>query len=189
MNGHVAIDTDDVMRQVGESIRRLRRQRGFTLQMLAERTGLTPSMLSMVERGRTSPSIGTLVAIASALRLTMSALFELTDVEEPVNRHGDQAVFETAAGVVRRVLQIDKSQGLEFVVNEYEPGTSNSSTEIHHEGTEYGVLIEGELTVELNGEVYELRPNDAITYASQTPHRITNTGRQRARAVWVKLDR
>ncbi|MGH8927281.1 MAG: helix-turn-helix domain-containing protein, partial [Acidimicrobiia bacterium] len=56
---------------IGARIRELRMQRGLTLQGISELTGLSPSLLSLVERGKTSPSIGTLVAVAYALEVHM----------------------------------------------------------------------------------------------------------------------
>ncbi|MDZ7677754.1 MAG: cupin domain-containing protein [Acidimicrobiales bacterium] len=188
----IELDTDETVVAVGSRIRKLRSERQLTLQMLSAKTGLSASMLSMVERGRTSPSIGTLVAIASALRVHMSALFDIDDEEqpvEPVHRLDEQPRFETAAGVLRRVAQNDNVRGVELVVNEYLPGTASAAVPVHHSGLEYGIVLEGELTVELEDKTYRLAPGDSIAYDSTTPHRLLNTGSSRASAVWVNLDR
>src|SRR5262245_40170315 len=178
-----------MLRAIGTKIRRVRHERGLTLDTVAGRTGLTAAMVSMVELGRVAPSFGTLVAIASALDLHMSDLFELPPkvVPEPVVRLGEQPTFETAVGVLRRLVQVDDIRGVEFVINEYKPGTANSSTPVRHGGHEYGLLLSGRLSIELDGETYDLKPGDSITYSSTTPHRISNIGRAVARAVWVKL--
>src|SRR5918992_904002 len=70
------VDADATVVRIGTRIRTLRSERNLTLQSLAESTGLSSSMLSLVERGKTSPSIGTLVAISSALGVHMSDLFD-----------------------------------------------------------------------------------------------------------------
>jgi len=186
----IEIDTDEMLRLVGAKIRRVRQERQLTLEVVANRTGLTGAMVSMVELGRVAPSIGTLVAIASALDIHMSDLFDIPagDVGEPVTTQNKQPTFETAEGVLRRLVQVDGSRGLEFAINEYRQGTSNAATAVRHRGREYGLLLEGRLTVELGDSSHDLRPGDSITYSSMTPHRIINTGRGIARAVWVKLD-
>ena len=146
-------------------------------------------MVSMVERGRTSPSIGTLVAIASALGVHMADLFEL-DVDGPrdvVQRAAEQQVVETANGVLRRLAQVDPRRGLELVVNEYAPGTASAVQVTHHGGHEYGYVLEGVLTVELQNAAHHLEPGDSIAFESTRPHRIINGGSGRARAVWVNL--
>jgi transcriptional regulator with XRE-family HTH domain len=73
------IETADALAAIGNRIRDLRGQKGLTLQALSEQTGLSPSMLSLVERGQTSPSIGTLVVISSALGVHMSDLLAVED--------------------------------------------------------------------------------------------------------------
>lgn len=146
-------------------------------------------MVSMVERGRTSPSIGTLVAIASALGVHMSELFEL-EVDGPrdaVQRADEQQVVEATGGVLRRLVQVDPRRGLELVVNEYAPGTASAVQVTHHTGYEYGYVLEGVLTVELQNTSHRIEQGDSIAFESTRPHRIVNMGTVRARAVWVNL--
>lgn len=190
-NHRIALYTEETIRALGASVRRVRLRQKMTLQALSSRTGLSASMLSMVERGRTSPSIGSLISIASALGLHMSELFEPNAIEEPlgtVHRLGDQPKFETAAGVVRRLACSDTTRGVELAVNHYEPGTASSAAPVQHGGVEFGVVVEGSLTIELDGRTHNLRRGDSILYDSATPHRIVNPRKSRARAVWVILD-
>lgn len=185
------VDAEATVVRIGNRIRALRSERSLTLQSLAEGTGLSSSMLSLVERGKTSPSIGTLVAISSALGVHMSDLFDNRQdrVEEPVTRLEDQTVYVTAQGVKRRIAKTDAERGTELVVNEYEPGTGSGAQLVHHSGFEYGLVLEGKLEVEVDGEHYELKPGDSISYDSQLPHRISNNGRKHVTAVWINLDR
>jgi transcriptional regulator with XRE-family HTH domain len=184
-----ADDADDTLSLLGAKLRALRNKRGFTLQALASETGLSASMLSMVERGRASPSIGSLVVLAAALGVHMSSLFEGNDDAEPVNRLADQPVVETPEGVTRRLAIDDNEQNIEVVVNEYPPGTASASRPLHHPGLEYGVVLEGVLTIEFDDASYHLRHGDAIGYSSEVPHRIRNGGGSRARALWINVGR
>lgn len=176
---------------IGTRIRQMRSDRGFTLQALADKTGLSASLLSLVERGKTSPSIGTLVAVAHALGVHMADLVPgpPTGEEIPVLRVHEQPVYSTPEGVNRRILCDDRVRGLEVALNEYTSGGRSADSLLHHDGYEYGVVIEGALTVDVDGEAYELKPGDSIAYNSSRPHRIANHGRKQARAVWVNLDR
>src|SRR3954469_23231674 len=92
---------------IGLRIKEIRLARGMTLQSVSDVSGLSPSMLSLVERGRASPSIGSLVVIASALGVTMSDLVahEPTPEERLVVRSADAKAVETAQHVIRRVLR------------------------------------------------------------------------------------
>jgi transcriptional regulator with XRE-family HTH domain len=181
---------DETVRELGAQIRRLRNRRKMTLGALADETGLSVSMLSMLERGAATPSIGTLVAVSSALGTHMSDLFDSASTADrsPVRRLADQIEVETAEGVLRRLVHNDPLSGLELVVNEYEPGTSSGEGLTHHAGTEFGVVLTGTLTVELEDGRHVLKPGDGITYSSMRPHRISNAGRTKARAIWVNID-
>ncbi|QLQ10883.1 MAG: helix-turn-helix transcriptional regulator [Nocardioidaceae bacterium] len=179
----------ETMRRVGAQIRRVRKRRNRTLQQLSAETGMSVSMLSMLERGVAAPSIGTLVSVSAALGMHMSDLFDTPGSgRSPVRRLADQVEVNTAEGVVRRLVHNDPNHGLEMVVNEYEPGTSSSSAPTHHVGTELGILISGTLAIELDGVEHILKPGDGITYRSSTPHRFENRGKTKARAVWINLD-
>jgi transcriptional regulator with XRE-family HTH domain len=69
----------------------------------------------------------------------------------------------------------------------YAPGATSGVHMSHHVGREFGLILEGELIVELGFETYTLGPGDSIIFDSTTPHRLTNQGTQRMRALWVVL--
>ena len=163
----------------------------MTLNEVAEHTGLSVSLLSMVERGVAGASIGTLVAVASALRVQMYDLFDNREEEQPsspITRREDQTEVETGEGVVRRVAHHSSEHGVEMAINEYAPGTASGEEPVRHAGREYGVVIAGTLNIELDGIDYRLEAGDAISYVSSTPHRISNVSELKARAVWVNLE-
>lgn len=182
-------DTAQTIAALGGRIRELRMLRGLTLQQLSERTGLSPSMISLAERGQTSPSIGTLVALSFALNVSIQELFANDESdEEVVSRVEEQRVLALEPRVSRRIAKSDRTNRVEISVNEYQAGGAVEKQPATHAGREYGLVIEGELTVEVSGTTYELKPGDAISYASSEPHRLYNTGRKKAVAVWVNID-
>jgi quercetin dioxygenase-like cupin family protein len=146
-------------------------------------------MLSLLERGKTGPSIGTLVVVCSVLGAEMIDLLGPAEPVEraPVSRFASRPVFSTPDGARRRILKSDKLHGVEIAINEYSPGTSSAMSPLTHEGYEFGIALEGELEVTLNGEVHRLTEGDLISYHSTEPHRIANAGTQLARALWVNL--
>src|ERR1700742_2951225 len=92
---------------IGLRIKEIRLARGMTLQSVSDVSGLSPSMLSLVERGRASPSIGSLGVVARALggpELDLVAN-EPTPEERLVVRSSDAKAVETAQHVIRRVLR------------------------------------------------------------------------------------
>jgi transcriptional regulator with XRE-family HTH domain len=183
--------TANALTAIGIRIREIRLARNMTLQALADATGLSPSMLSLVERGRASPSIGSLIVISNALRITMSDIIvsEPPQDERLVVRAGDQRVVETAEHVIRRVLREDRNRGISIAVNEYQPRTGSAENPITHNGFEYGYVLEGTLTVEVDGTSYTLEKGDLISYSSRRPHRLWNHGKSKVRTLWFNIDR
>ncbi len=176
---------------IGIRIKEIRLTRGMTLQTLSDASSLSPSMLSLVERGRASPSIGSLVVIASALGVTMSDLVSRDPApeEELVVRASEPKGIETAQHVIRRVLREDRTRGLSVAVNEYAPNTGNADQPVTHDGFEYGYILEGQLTVTVEEMSYILQLGDLISYSSRRPHRIWNYSGSRVRTLWLNLSR
>jgi transcriptional regulator with XRE-family HTH domain len=186
----LARSVSSTLRQVGARIRLARTRRGMTLIAVGRATGLTPSMLSMVERGVATPSIGALVAICDALKIPMAGLFGPAPAApdgSPVVRGRQQPVISTGRGAQRRLILRDAAERLELAENTYLPGAASADAPIHHQGRECGVVLAGRLQVEVNGRTYTLRRGDAIAFDSSLPHRFTNTGREVARTLWVNV--
>jgi len=159
--------------RLGERVLANRKQRGLTLREVSERTGVSIAMLSMLERGRSNPSIGTLHALADAFGVRMSELLhsvEPPDLHSIIRRAENQEVIRTAVGVERRVMMDDPERGYELAENRYEPGTSSSRAPLHHQGFEFGFVLEGQLEVTVGDRVHVHAPatRSASTRASHT---------------------
>ena len=186
----VHVEMASVLSSIGTSVRRLRTAKGLTLQTLSDRADLSVSMLSLIERGKASPSIGTLVVLASVLGVEMTDLLGNGSGDRGdnlVSRAKSQKVIETADGVTRRIVRTDPAHDLEIAINEYSPATANSPRPVTHAGFEYGLVLQGQLQITVDGTKHVLSPGDLISYPSTHPHRIANVGSKRARAVWVNL--
>jgi transcriptional regulator with XRE-family HTH domain len=181
--------SSSVVAAIGSRLRALRQKHEMTLQQLADITDLSPSMLSLVERGLAAPSIQSLIVIANALNVTMSDLIvtEAPDEERIVIRASDQPFVKTAQNVIRRVLREDRSRGISMAINEYEPKTGSSLKRGAHSGFEYGFVLEGALTIELENVTYQLKAGDLIAFESKRPHRFWNNGSKRVRTLWINL--
>lgn len=178
------------IRAIGRRIRDMRKARAMTLQQLAEASGISSSMLSLVERGLASPSIGSLIVVGEALGKNMSDLLAADDHSDDLVVRGTEVeAIVTDNEVVRWVLKEDRNHGISIAINEYAPGTASNDTALAHEGFEYGLLLKGQLTVEVDGVSHVLKEGDLISYASRRPHRIWNSGKQTARTVWFNTDR
>jgi transcriptional regulator with XRE-family HTH domain len=179
-------DAGFATRELGLEIRRVRSQRGLTLSDVAAATGLSVSMLSMLERGKTGVSVGTVVAIASALGVAVSELFRakpsVTTAMIPV---AQQSEITIGSGVVRRLITQDRDRGIEMTMLQLPPGAHTGTDPIRHEGHEYLTVLEGSVTVEVEELTYEMSAGDALELDAQNLHRFANTSSALARMILV----
>jgi transcriptional regulator with XRE-family HTH domain len=200
------------MDNAGSRIRAARRARGMSLRAFAEKVGVSASMLSLLENGRSRSSVRTLYAVVEALDMSMDDLFSDQDpvsVEgSPVPRSPDSppdpgAAFseltvvrastrrriEMDTGVIWEQLGRNSGDGLEFMLVTYRPGAKSSDSGHYqrHSGLECAHIMEGELTCRVAFEEVTLRAGDSITFDASRPHLLENLGTEDVRAVWFVL--
>jgi transcriptional regulator with XRE-family HTH domain len=199
---------------VGARIRQARQERGVSLRALAREVGVSASLVSQIETGKSQPSVSTLYAITTALGISVESLFETGEpavaaagpslphalaafAADPVRRigplitPGDREVLELDSGVVWERLGHVPGTDVDFLLVTYRPGGSSSTSGglMRHAGTEYGYLLSGELVLTLGFDETTLRPGDALSFESTTPHRYRNDGTEPAVGVWFVADR
>jgi len=172
---------------VGERLRAIRGLRRATLRTIADRAGVSESFLSQVERGKASASIASLRRIAGALGVSVSDLFEPSGPPQPrvLRRDARPAL---AFGILGRKLLLTPRplHHLEVFVGELDAGGSTGvEPYAHGDSEELFVVLSGNVQLELGGELHELESGDSIDYRSSTPHRIANTGDDRAEVMWI----
>jgi transcriptional regulator with XRE-family HTH domain len=185
VSGAMKIDSEGL----GKRFRDLRRQKRLTLARMAKMTRRSISLLSQIETGKVNPSFSSMQSIADALDVPLSQLI-LQDESAVENGHGlmksrDRKVLTTRGRVEHQLLSRSLSPSFEFVINVLPPGSSTGKDLYAHEGLECGLLLEGELEVQVGEKKYSLKPGDSITLNSSTPHRLANCGTKKATAVWV----
>jgi transcriptional regulator with XRE-family HTH domain len=189
-NGSVAVDTKEVLTVIGSKVRSLREAQGLTLEELANKTQLSKSMLSLIERGKSAPSIGTLVAISSVFGVQLPELLgKPTRDQDVVTRLADQTEVTGDHGMIHRTVTNDQIHGIEIAFNQYKRGASNSAKPITHDGFEFGLVIDGVLEVAIEDQKHTVSAGDLIRYSSHKPHRITSKGPKGAQAFWITLRR
>jgi len=105
----------------------------------------------------------------------------------PVVPASSRPMIELKGGVTWARLTALAEKGAEFLEITYAPGAMSGASLSHHEGREFGLILEGELLIELGFESYALRKGDSIIFESTVPHRLINRSDQPMRAVWVVL--
>jgi transcriptional regulator with XRE-family HTH domain len=193
----------------GENIRIAREAAGISVRELARRVNVSASHVSQVERGLASFSVPALYNVVSELGISMDSLFEdpqspkanqsfeleqqAADGEVPLEdagivlRQKDRPVLELTKGPTWERLTTRPEQGSEFIEVYYKPagGSSNPPSDlVRHKGREFGLVIEGELSVQVGMGFTILKPGDSIAFNCSLPHRFWNATEEPVRAVW-----
>lgn len=161
---------------VGKQIRVLREQRGLSQQTLAEASGVSRNTLSLIERGRTSPTVSTLKSLASALSVDISAFFQPFDEASIVFTKGDQRPhLKLDHGVLNDLGLGMFDQLVTPLLLKLDPG-ARSGPELAHDGQDFIFCLSGEILYSVNGKAYMLEPGDSLLFDGQLPHRFSNIG-------------
>ena len=169
-------DGHDLEKYIGQEIRKHRRRANMTLLELAQRAGLSQGMMSKIENGQTSPSLGTLSALADALSIPLSALFTPLDVSRDVSyvpagdgleidRRGTRAghVYTLLGHGVRGPVTVEP-----YLITLRED--SENFGEFQHEGVEFIYMLEGEVVYRHGSRSFRLRPGDSLFFDAIAPH-------------------
>lgn len=172
--------------QIGDKVRQARKARGFTLEQVARRVGVTQGAISQIELGRTNPSVATLKALADSLGITVGDLFNSNRAPRSlVVRPHERRVLASGDGIGYQLLTPDTTGRVEFILSEYEPGATTGDLRYSHPGEECGLVLQGRLEIQIGDEVYALKAGDSIRFDCSVPHRLTNIGRTVLRCVWA----
>lgn len=174
---------------VGERIKRLRTKGKYSLRDLAERAGVSAAMISEIERGKKSPTILTLTAIANALAVPTSYLFERDVAISGINvtRRREHRVVSIGAGATNVVLGHPiKGSNLHWVRLELRAGAGKDLISMHPPGSlERAHVVEGRVQVTVGNEIVQLGPGDSCAFLGEHQHNYRNIGRSVARVYLV----
>lgn len=172
---------------VGGRLRELRQERDLSMRSLARLSGLSTNALSMIERGRTSPSVSTLYKLSEALEVPITAFFRTVPPRQGI-------VYRKADERSRVEFQRGLWEGLggESFIGRVEPfmltleaGATSGPHGLVHSGHEFVICLSGQLEYEVEGGRYSLNPGDSLLFASRLHHRWRNPGKTVANVLFV----
>ncbi|TQS41119.1 helix-turn-helix domain-containing protein [Cryptosporangium phraense] len=179
--------------RLGDSVRKLRKDKGMTLVELARAADLSHSFLSQLERGLSRPSMSSLHRIAQALGTTQPALMAAAEagrakVEVSLIRAGEGMPLENPGGTGRTLVAGSHAlYPMLFVGAPDEWGDWYT-----HPAEEFIHVIAGSILVQLDAETHELLPGDTLYYPGDVPHRwrgVRGYGAETARLLFVQEGR
>jgi transcriptional regulator with XRE-family HTH domain len=175
---------------VGARVRALREGMELSLRDLAERSGVSPPMLSQVERGETSPTLAVAEKIAGGLELSLSQLLRLDEA-------GHVVVVRAGEGRSRRRRghRTDEltpplpGQRADVSLHELQPAAATGRPDdppLHEPGArETAVVLSGTVTLLVDGDEHELAEGDSVTFDADLPHHFENRSEAAARFLAV----
>jgi len=181
------------MTSLGGRIKSLRAERRLQQRQLAEKAGMTPSMVSQIESGRLTPSLPTLGKLAGALGVPIASLFETTrNGRLHVSRKSEYPVVSFDGTTEKwHVLGAGLFQGkIRAVVSTLGPrakGVKTDKVVIDPGQMKLFYVLEGKVALHYNGEAQRLEAGDSAYLDGGTPHGWENLGPKSAKALWVIL--
>jgi transcriptional regulator with XRE-family HTH domain len=184
MNGQESTGVSEVdavsADRLGERVRELRRERGLTLEELAERSGVSRAMISKLERGEKNPTLVVAAKLAEGFGVTLSQLVGMEERREVVvvPREKRMVMRDPETGFERQLLSPSfGGRGVEFIRNVVPEGSTSGEFPPHRRGVEEYVVVEkGNLRAIIGDEEYLLKEGDALYFEANVSHRFDNAG-------------
>jgi transcriptional regulator with XRE-family HTH domain len=170
---------------VGLRLRELREERGMSMRSLASASGLSANALSMIERGKASPSVSTLYKLSDALGISVTAFFSEQNLRQ-------QVIFTRADSRPRVAFQRGIWEGLggEHFSGRVEPfmltlenGAGSGRHAMVHSGHEFVYCLKGQLEYLVESQDFLLKAGDSLLFAARLQHRWRNPANGVANAL------
>ncbi|MDX3534771.1 XRE family transcriptional regulator [Streptomyces sp. MB09-01] len=172
-------DLEELTQALARNLKRWRGERGFTLEGLAARAGVSRGMIIQIEQARTNPSVGTTVKLADALGVSITTLLDhdrTPQVRVVLPGQGVRMWSSPAGSGASMLLGDDRRGPVEMWTYRLEPGDGTAS-DPHPAGTfEMLHVTEGVLTLEVDGERYAVPAGGAVSFEANLPHAYRNVG-------------
>jgi transcriptional regulator with XRE-family HTH domain len=171
---------------LGKRLKKRRTELGLSLRELADKTNLTASFLSQLERGVTNASLKSLQRIADALGVPLLYFLSESPNQSPVVRSGDRSKLDLDdARVSYELLTPDLTGKLEALLGTIKSGCDNIVRTLSVETEEVIFVLEGSLTVGLKDQEYILNAGDSIYFNGRDLHKLTCGGDSKTR--WISV--
>lgn len=172
---------------VGARLKELREARNISMRTLATKSGLSANALSMIERGKTSPSVSTLYKLADALGVSITSFFGAeAEKKQVVFLRSDERTRISFTRGVFEALGGEQFDGrVEPFMLTLESGAASGPHPIAHSGHEFVFCLRGELEYQVERETFHLAPGDSLLFAAHLKHKWKNAGKNVVNALII----
>ena len=178
---------DAVSVNIGERLRELRESRNISMRSLATKSGLSANALSMIERGKASPSVSTLYKLAEALGISITSFFGSDPKRQQVVylKADERARIAFTRGVFEGLGGEQFAGKVEPFMLTLENSANSGPHNMSHSGHEFVFCLRGELEYQVERQVYQLKAGDSLLFAAHLKHKWKNPGRNVATALII----
>jgi len=170
---------------VGAQVKRWRTERGLTLAVVAERSGLNVGYLSQIENDKASPSLSCLAAMSDALNVPIAWLF-MGEVPPPIVVRASERQLHDHEGLSRIEL-VDGGQSRDMAIVEAVAPVGGRAGLHSHTGDEHHLILAGRWRMSQGDHVAELGPGDYIRWDGTIPHDAEVIGSDEGHMLIVTL--
>jgi transcriptional regulator with XRE-family HTH domain len=160
--------------EIGRRLRAKRSARHLSLDMVATSCGISPSLLSQVERGKVTPSLATLHSISQALNIPMFELFGSPADSLALTRAGSRNIIRPpdSGGVSYELLSSGHLRNLQMIEMHLSKEVGNFDHALSHPGEECLVVLEGTAAVTVGDDEVTLNVGDSLSFVAAIPHQF-----------------
>ena len=175
---------------VGSLIRKTRKELGFSLQKVADQSGLSVSFVSQAERGVLTPSVSSLKKIATALEIPAGILmFNSGDSSSAtmvsvIRRNDRKKIVLPQSNAHYELITPDMRRRASMLSLTADAGAQSGPT-LSHYGEDCVVVLQGALDIQVGDMWHKLKRGDSIYFNSEIPHRWQNSTKSKAIALWM----
>lgn len=168
------------MENLGQRLKTLRQRRGLSQRKLAGLAGVSNATVSLIEHGRTDPSMGLLKKILDSLGVSFAEFFTMESRTAEKCFYKRDELSEIGSGPIsyRQVGSDLGDSQLQILYERYRPGADTGQSMLTHDGEEGGIVLEGRLEVTVGDRAQVLTTGDAYRFNSRIPHRFRNPGNE-----------
>ena len=192
LTGKIDSDAEKHCDRIGGRLKKIREEKQLTLTQLSQLTGFDRQLLTEIESGAVCPQLGTVIKLSKALDSALRRLIsdegerlyvvtrqnERKEITRSTTRQGQRAAY-TYMSLAPEV----KGRHMEPLIVELEAMPPDEERSIH-QGDEFIYVLQGEVTLDIGDDHFELHPGDSVYYLSSTPHLLAaKAGRARVLAV------
>lgn len=171
---------------VSKRLKIFRKNQGYTLRALAAKSGVSVNTISLIERGKTSPTIATLHKLATALDLSLTDFCSPAANKQVVFTRRDQWQQKRYGSVFMGHLGDGLvEQTMSPVLITFDLEADSGPEPMSHAGHELAFCLDGRIQYEVNGEEYTLEPGDSLLFEAHLPHRWRNANGASSQALMI----